>query len=60
MITFRLFDSLPGEHLVTWKAGLAQMPPHKAHAELRRRIEESLDRGHKAALCCGIAGQLRR
>ena len=51
-ITFRLFDSIPAEILATWQIELEFTRREAAndprHVELRRRIEEYIDRGHGA------------
>jgi REP element-mobilizing transposase RayT len=44
-VTFRLYDSLPQERLVEWRAELARLTKDRAEAEYRRRVEEYLDRG---------------
>jgi REP element-mobilizing transposase RayT len=45
-VTFRLADSFPSERLQAWQWDLRLLPKEQADAELRRRIEEYLDRGH--------------
>lgn len=44
-VTFRLADSLPAARLLAWREELKHLPPSKAHAEERKRIERWLDAG---------------
>ncbi len=50
MVTFRLADSLPTIKLAEWRQELATLPQLPSEIELRRRIEDYLDRGHGSAV----------
>jgi len=46
-VTFRLHGSLPQELVERTRQELRRLPPDQADTELRRRLEEHLDRGHE-------------
>jgi len=46
MVTFRLADSMPAVKLDEWRRQLGALSPKARETQLRRYIEEYLDRGH--------------
>jgi len=49
-VTFRLADSLPAERLQEWRQQLNTLSAPSSETQLRRRIEDYLDRGHGSCI----------